>query len=544
MGKYTPFARLGTGGMAEVFLAIARGPMGFDKLAVIKRLRNSQEDHVQMFLDEARLAARLSHPNIVHSYEVGEEHGRFFIAMEYLEGQSLRQLVMKLAAQEKGLSEPMIAFIASLVLKGLHHAHELCDFDGTPLGVVHRDVSPQNLFITYSGEVKLLDFGIAKATFNSSHTDTGVLKGKVRYMAPEQATGKSVDRRLDIYAFGVVMWELLARRPLYQGEAVAILARIAGHECPTVKSVRPEVSDELDRIVGAALRREASDRYATADAMRVDIEQFLRGHDPAALERELAHLMNDLFADTRDDVRSRVKSFLARATVGEDAASSPRLSTSGDLPVLLSDSGPAVVVPASLSMTPGTGSSPPTASALKPLIRRRPVLVVSTGLLVLAGLAGAIVALTRSAPPAGAAATPVAPTTVRVHVETIPPGALIEWNGHPLDRSPADVTLDPGAQTLVLSHDGYEATMHPIAAKAGESVTFLEELKAKAVPVAPPPPSASAAPPPVAVPTPYFPQARWTPPVRTAVATTPTAAPTTTASAKPKIKVLDDSDSP
>src|SRR4051812_41040487 len=163
MGKYDPVARIGHGGMADVFLAVARGPQGFNKLSVVKRLRNPDDSsHVEMFLDEARLSARLSHPNIVNTYEVGESRGKFYIAMEYLEGQPLHGLLAWLSSRGEGLNETLAAWIAVQALRGLHYAHELADYDGTPLSVVHRDVSPHNLFLTYGGEVKLLDFGIAK----------------------------------------------------------------------------------------------------------------------------------------------------------------------------------------------------------------------------------------------------------------------------------------------------------------------------------------------------------------------------------------------
>ncbi len=233
MGRYAPVARLGTGGMADVFLTLAHGPQGVNKLSVVKRLRDPENVALtEMFLDEARLAARLNHPNIVHTYEVGEARGEYFIAMEYLEGQPLNQLLKKLESRCEGLSEPFVAFIAIQALKGLHYAHEFCDFDGTPLGVVHRDVSPHNLFVTYGGEIKLLDFGIAKAAVNLTHTEDGVLKGKIRYMAPEQATGTDVDRRADIFAFGVVFWEMLARRALFTGAPLSILTRIVNEEIP------------------------------------------------------------------------------------------------------------------------------------------------------------------------------------------------------------------------------------------------------------------------------------------------------------------------
>ncbi|HEX3769520.1 MAG TPA: serine/threonine-protein kinase, partial [Polyangiaceae bacterium] len=215
-----PIARLGSGGMAEVFLAVARGPVGFNKLAVVKRLRNSDDAaQVAMFLDEARLAARLNNANIVHTYEVGEAGGKYFIAMEYLEGQSLHALIARQKVHGSGASDAVAAYIAAQALKGLHFAHQLRDFDGTPLGVVHRDVSPHNLYLTYEGEVKVLDFGVAKTRMNAGNTETGMVKGKIRYMAPEQLSDGAVDARADVFALGVVLWELLARRPLFQGDA-------------------------------------------------------------------------------------------------------------------------------------------------------------------------------------------------------------------------------------------------------------------------------------------------------------------------------------
>jgi serine/threonine-protein kinase len=549
MGKYTPLARLGNGGMADVFLAVARGPMGFNKLTVVKRLRNSEENtHVQMFLDEARLAARLNHPNIVHTYEVGEVGGRFFIAMEYLEGQSLHQVIARLAEKGDGLSEALVALVASHALKGLHHAHELCDFDGTPIGVVHRDVSPHNLFITYTGEVKLLDFGIAKATVNSTHTDTGVLKGKVRYMAPEQVTGKPVDRRLDIFAAGVVLWEMLARRPLFQGDAVSILTRIATETVPSVRTVRPDVSAELDAIVLRALRHDPNDRYQTADAMRADVEQFLRSHEVASLEKELGRLMNDLFAETRDGVRARIKSFLANVQnfSAEEAHSMAGITHSGELPALMGDSGPVPLAPNSgmnvVSSQPHHGG--PSATTLVEGASRRRWPLIGVGAVLIAAMVGGILALRH--PPAAQVVTMPAmmPTSGRVHVDTTPPGALIEWNGRPLDRTPAELTLEPGTQTLVISRDGYETEMFSIDVKAGDSLTRTLDLRSKA---APPPAASTAAPAAAPAPRNFGPAPRGvhaagpTPPV---AAPAPAPAPAPTPTARPKIRVLEDTDSP
>lgn len=512
--------------------------MGFNKLTVVKRLRD--ESLVQMFLDEARLAARLNHPNIVHTYEIGESGGQFFIAMEYLEGQSISQLVGKLVEAGEGLREPLVAHIASLALKGLHHAHELCDFDGTPLGVVHRDISPQNLFVTYSGEVKLLDFGIAKAAVNSTQTDTGVLKGKIRYMAPEQVAGGSVDRRLDIFAFGIVMWELLARRPLFEGDAISILTRVTSKPLPSVQTVRADVSPELDAIVQRALRSNPDERYPSADAMRAEIDEFLRGHDPAALEKELSRMMSQLFAETRNGVRARIQKFLAKAATVEELHGEPSLSQSGELPALLADSG-ALAKPTTNATTLGNVLP---VSVHKPVERRLAVLLSLVVLVALAvGVGASLLARPRSVAPPVVVSAP-SPPVAHVRVETVPPGALVEWNGHPIDRTPADVALDPGPQTLVVSRDGYETVMLKVEPKAGDKLVRTLELKEAST--APSSPASSAVP--------AASQASGLPsrgtaarPVRavtgaaSATAAPPASATPSATTARPRIKVLDDS---
>jgi serine/threonine-protein kinase len=341
MGKYSPFARLDGGGMADVFVAVARGPAGFNKLVVIKRLRNAGDPaHVRMFLDEARLSARLSHPNIVNTYEVGETNGNHFMAMEYLDGQPLEALLAKLAARHEALPEPLIAFIGAQALKALHYAHELCDYDASPLGIVHRDVSPQNLFLTFGGEVKLIDFGIAKASVNATRTDTGVLKGKIRYMAPEQVGEKSVDRRVDLFALGVVLWEMLAQRALFDGDSYAVLTRIGSVDAPSVRSVRPEVSAELDAIVARALRRDRDDRYATAAEMQADLERFARGKQDESPDVALARIMNRELEEKRDKVRGRIQAFLAG--LDSEAEGPTELGAAVDMlpPLLGEGSGP------------------------------------------------------------------------------------------------------------------------------------------------------------------------------------------------------------
>ena len=566
LGKYAPFARLGQGGMADVFLAVARGPVGFNKLAVVKRLRNPDDvARLDMFLDEARLSARLSHPNIVNTYEVGEAKGQYFIAMEYLEGQPLQAIVSTKNTRVKPLDETTAAFVAMQALKGLHYAHELADYDGTPLGVVHRDVSPHNLFITYQGEVKLLDFGIAKAALNSTQTETGVLKGKIRYMAPEQIGERNVDRRADIYALGIVLWEMLAGRPLYRGDVTSILTRIAMEDPPLLRTVREDIAPELETIVHKALVRDLDARYATADAMRVDLEAFLRGKQDGA-DSALARMMNDQFAETRDAVRARIKTFLAELPTGTGAASAPNLAQAADLlPALFGDSPGGSSISGSGSgsgagrVSAGTGSAS-TAGSHNAFLASPSLAAVSGapasssrrlwwGLGAVAVLAVAFLLLRPNAPPpppvaadltptAPATAAP-APTTARVHIESSPPGALVEWSGKPLARTPADIELPAGLQTIKVSSDGYEPEELAIDVKAGEQAARAVALRAKAPEPAPAPSPAAVAPPPQTHHTHHY-----TPePAPKPQATAPTPTPTPTATTpRAKIRVVGDDD--
>jgi eukaryotic-like serine/threonine-protein kinase len=213
-GRYQLITKLGHGGMARVLLMVARGRSGVSKLLVVKELLaeiKEDPEFLAMFLDEARLAARLNHPNVVQTYEVSEDGPTPVIVMEYLEGQSLAAVLNRIGRAQMPLQLHLHILLQALT--GLHYAHELRDFDGTPLGVVHRDVSPQNIFVTYEGQVKLVDFGIAKASSSSGRTRTGVFKGKVAYASPEQTASSTVDRRSDVFAVGVMRWRSDASPP-------------------------------------------------------------------------------------------------------------------------------------------------------------------------------------------------------------------------------------------------------------------------------------------------------------------------------------------
>src|SRR6185369_10133796 len=239
--------------MADVFLAVARGQLGLNKLVVIKRLRQAlaeEKPFRTMFLDEARLAARLNHPNIVHTYEVGEQNAMYFIAMEYLEGQSLNKVLKELVRRKETLEPAFAVRVVADALAGLGYAHELRDYDGRPLSVIHRDVSPHNIFVTYDGHTKLVDFGIAKAALSTTETEVGVLKGKVAYMAPEQAMGGRIDQRADLFAMGIVLWELLARQRLMTGASAAnTLHKLMNEAIPRLSEAVPGIDPALEAIV-------------------------------------------------------------------------------------------------------------------------------------------------------------------------------------------------------------------------------------------------------------------------------------------------------
>jgi eukaryotic-like serine/threonine-protein kinase len=307
LGKYRLIAELGHGGMAEVFLAVVRGPAGFNKLVVIKQIRPQlaeDPEFLGMFLDEARLAARLSHPNVVQTNEVGQEGERYFIAMEYLEGQPLNRVLHRLQ-RAGGLPLGMHLRIISEVLSGLHHAHELTDYDGTALGVVHRDITPHNIFVTYDGQVKVVDFGIAKALNSSSETRTGVLKGKVAYMAPEQARGERVDRRADIYSVGVLIWEAVTGKRMWKGVPdITILQRLLNGELPPARAHKADLSEKLEQIIGKAIAHQREDRYTTALDLQADLDAYVETLEERGNAKEIGKLITKQFEADRSKIKA------------------------------------------------------------------------------------------------------------------------------------------------------------------------------------------------------------------------------------------------
>ena len=308
--RYEPIAQIGRGGMAEVLLARVHAVGGVRRLAVLKRIwpeLATDPDFVTMFMDEARLSLRLNHPNVVQTYEVLTGAGELSIAMEYLDGQPLTRVLNRLLRGPGELSLPLRLRILMSVLAGLEHAHTLQDLDGTPLEVVHRDVSPQNVFVTYDGQVKLVDFGVAKTLAASHNTRPGTLKGKLAYMAPEQLQRVEIDRRADVFAVGVMLWEMLAgRRMWYRMTEVEIVSHLAaGQPLPPLPADagRPP---GLEAICARALDPDPNGRYDTAAEMEMDLESVLIGAADSHA-RNLGKVISHAFASERAERQALIE---------------------------------------------------------------------------------------------------------------------------------------------------------------------------------------------------------------------------------------------
>jgi serine/threonine-protein kinase len=305
---YRLIAEIGAGGMAEVYLAVREGPGGFAKLTCLKVLRSEyacDPEMLAMFMAEARLAARINHPHVVQTFEVGESDGFHFIAMEYLEGQPYARL--RPPTRMDAFPLDLRVKIIAEALEGLHAAHEMRGLDGVPLELVHRDMSPNNIFVTYDGVVKILDFGIAKAGAASQVTRSGVLRGTVGYMAPEQARGEALDRRADLYAVGVILWETLVGRRVWQGmNDIAIFNKLLHEKIPAPRSESPDVPEELDRICRRLLAPR-DERYATALELQADLEKYLDSVGAKITERDIGKAVAETFTNVRESTRAIIE---------------------------------------------------------------------------------------------------------------------------------------------------------------------------------------------------------------------------------------------
>jgi serine/threonine protein kinase len=309
LGPYEARAKIGEGGMAAVYLARKVGEGAGPEVAAIKMIRGElarSAEFLTMFMDEARIVARLRHPNVVRTFELGRQGSRLYLVMEVLFGQSLHAVWEACRARKVRLRYDVIAWIAARAADGLHHAHELRDDVGQPLDVVHRDLNASNVVVTYDGEVKVIDFGLAKAAHRASKTAAGVVKGKVAYMSPEQAVGRPVDRRTDVFALGILVWELGCDRRLFKGsDDIDTLRRVDAAQVPDATRVVSDFPPELWRIAHRALAREPDRRYPTAAAMAHDLDAFVHG---SAAATTLAAIMGALFGPERERQRALLAS--------------------------------------------------------------------------------------------------------------------------------------------------------------------------------------------------------------------------------------------
>ncbi|TAM50780.1 MAG: TonB family protein, partial [Acidobacteria bacterium] len=397
-GQYELIEPIATGGMAEVYRARMRGVEGFQKIVAIKRILphlTDNDEFVTMFVDEAKLAAQLQHPNIIHIYDLGKIERSYYIAMEYIDGKDLRSILRTLDEKKSRLPLGLTLFIASRLAAALDYAHRKKDLQGHAMALVHRDVSPQNVLISFDGDIKLCDFGIAKAASKASHTRAGALKGKLQYMSPEQAWGRDIDRRSDIFSLGLVLYEMLTGRKGFAGDSeLSILEQVRAPQLVPPREVDPAIPPEVERVVMKALKEDCEQRYQTAADFASELGNILQVIRPAPGASELGSFLADLVGRDRP--------------VSSAAAPAPR---------------PAVAPPPSEPAKPAPAPripvmepvAAPASEEFKPPARPRlaPIAAVAAGVIV---IVAAVMLFTRSKSPApgpAAQATP-APETVEM----------------------------------------------------------------------------------------------------------------------------------
>ncbi len=505
IGRYRIVAPLAVGGMAELFLARLAGPGGFQRTVVLKRVLPElaeREEFRAMFLDEARIVAGLRHSNVVQVQELGQDGDTLFLVMEYLEGEPLNVVGRRSARKEEfKLDYGLCAHIVAEVAAGLHFAHEFVDDRGVKQNLVHRDVSPQNIFVTYDGSVKILDFGIALAADRASKTRTGQIKGKYAYMAPEQFRSEKLDRRTDVFALGVVLYEMCSGKRLFsRPNVVEMITAILESPVEPPSVVCPDIPEALERVILKALEKNRDERYQTCAEMRRDLLGVIQQLQAAAMaEERLSHIMRGLFADRIQAKRELLKQVQAGAAVpdvlGVHLSPEAEPARSTEYPV----SGNA--------RTAGDlefGSSlPQVGSDVK---RRLPISVVATAVLVsvaMGGLfgfrgeetpsramqgrasAGAFTAVASASAPtqpsAAASPEPVAvERTVRLFVDTTPAGALVKLGGTPLGISPLELTTErtDKAVALQIELEGYEMVTKEITLTMAQRIALVLPVKA------------------------------------------------------------------
>ena len=483
VGKYTILMELGSGGSATVSAAISKGIAGFSKIVVLKAIRDGlghDEGTVKMFLSEARLSARMNHPNVVQVYEVFKQNNLPVIVMEYLDGQSLATLLARCGDSSDFAVEIGVAILAK-TLAGLHYAHTLTDYSGEPLHLVHRDVSPHNVMIGYDGQVKLVDFGIAKLKNQGGQTRTGVIKGKLNYMAPEQVHG-DIDHRADIFAVGVMLWEIVARQR-YWGDAgdATIIGRLLTGNVPQLSDAKPDADPELERICIKALAVDRERRYARASDMQNDLEAYLKGRTVDVTQEVIGALLDRTCRDLRDKTRAALQEKMSAVSVsgeidlndGNDTMQSAVMSAraGGRRPLWL---GGAAVLSLLLGAAFLASKREPSAPA--------PVAAAPSVTPEIAAATPALSAVAPAAPPPA----PAPPERVRVNIVVLPQDAQLFLDDRRLSSNPFRDSLprDGVEHTFRAEAEGFEAFTKPIRLESDVDITVSMKGE-KAAPKAP-----------------------------------------------------------
>lgn len=496
-GPYTLLRPVGRGGMAEVFLAQTRGLGGFERLLCVKRVLDEHVEDgelIELLVEEAKLVSRIAHPNVAQVFDLGKVDEQFYIAMEWIDGVDALKLLEACEQREIHVPVSAAAYIVHEIARGLHAAHTTTDEEGRPLGIVHRDVTPTNVLLSLEGQVKLIDFGVARNVLRSRQTAVGVVKGKYNYLAPEQARGERVDARADVFAAGILLFELLVGEPLYPGtKAADVVVKARNAKIPSIKKLRGDVPDELEQIARRALEKDPAKRTPSAAALADELERFLTTHAPefgaGSLAALVLHLFPERAAAAVDGETMDVADFVASGEVSLVTAPGV-LVRSGDWDLDESPTRVATVdeihsrraqraagaqlapvppLPPRPKKRPSRDSEPPPGPSSRP--PPPPPGAASKGASSSgagsggAGSSGAGASASRGLVVAGGVlvvllvaglAVLLWPRVATLRVESIPPGARVLLDGvDTTQRSPATLEVARGPHTLSIQLDGY-----------------------------------------------------------------------------------------